>query len=205
VHGFVDALHDTADYSSTTMLETLAGVQPSLKASSNFHGSDCEAIHQTPPLPSGRIAQYCTPYSVTGRVRSSDRWPPVSSAALVLGSREPGIRVRVSRIGAIRDSSASMALAAAARGEAIRLFLPGRQAPPARPGPRRCIFRRTALRCLRTRSCRRGLQAADATPATPHGACVNVRLELSVPSGDIDAVQLQFKFAMYYIYIHRVL
>jgi hypothetical protein len=90
VHGFVNALQDTADYSSTTMLETLAGVQPSLKASSNFHGSDCEAIHQTPPLPSGRIAQYCTPYSVTGRVRSSDRWPPVSSAALVLAPGNQG-------------------------------------------------------------------------------------------------------------------
>lgn len=52
----------------------------------------------------------------------------------------------------------------AAHGEAIRLSPPG----PRRPAPGRCIFRRAPLRCLRTRSGRRGLQAGCCTRQTVH-------------------------------------
>jgi hypothetical protein len=60
-----------------------------------------------------------------------------------------------------------MALAAAARGEAIRLFLPGREGPRRGPVPAAASFGAplSAACVRRTRSCRRGLQAADATPA----------------------------------------
>jgi hypothetical protein len=113
--------------SSVKFVLTKDGVQPSLIGSSKFHGSDCEAVHR--------------------RRRRCPRKPYVTG-------RGPARRLTAGHSSALQpnlgDGEDRSQYATAHR---FWLWLHRRIAfssrPPARPGPRRCMFRRTALRCLR--------------------------------------------------------